>query len=117
VFGSTYGSGAPDPDRVIPPANLAMSVILAALAEIDPESNAPTVTDAVLKRQLDAWGDPGPSGTPLPTSVLLLGLLAWTRIHGIVSLEIEGVFEQVGVDPGRLYNVEIDQLIALRRRR
>jgi len=35
-------------------------------------------------------------------------------MHGIVSLEIEGVFEQLGVDPARLYKTEIDQLVAQR---
>jgi AcrR family transcriptional regulator len=115
VFGSTYGSGALDPDRIIPPANRAMSVILATLAEINPGDNAPSVTDTVLKRQLDAWGSRrGPGDAPLPSGVLLLGLLTWTRIHGIVSLEIEGVFEQVDVDPARLYSIEIDHLITQR---
>ena len=35
-------------------------------------------------------------------------------MHGIVSLEIEGVFEQLGVDPARLYDAEVDHLIAQR---
>ena len=29
--------------------------------------------------------------------VLLLGLTAWTRLHGITSLEIEGVFSQMNI--------------------
>lgn len=44
--------------------------------------------------------------------VLLPGLTAWTRLHGITSLEIEGVFTQMGIDPTRLYTTEIDHLIA-----
>lgn len=113
VFGSTYGSGALDPERIIPPANRAMGVILATLAQIDVDEKTPRVTDTLLKRQLEVWGTRrGPGEPPLPSGVLLLGLLTWTRIHGIVSLEIEGVFEQVGVDPARLYNVEIDNLVA-----
>jgi hypothetical protein len=35
-------------------------------------------------------------------------------MHGIISLEIEGFFDQVGVDPARLYRLEIDRLIAER---
>ena len=32
-------------------------------------------------------------------------------MHGIMSLEIEGVFDQVGVDAARLYDQEIKHLI------
>ena len=33
-------------------------------------------------------------------------------MHGIVSLEIEGFFAQMGLDPARLYKAEIDRLLA-----
>jgi Tetracyclin repressor-like, C-terminal domain len=49
-----------------------------------------------------------------PAGDLMLGLAAWTRLHGIISLEIEGFFLQVGVDPARLYDSEIDRLISER---
>ena len=32
-------------------------------------------------------------------------------MHGILSLEIEGFFAQMDVDPARLYKVEIDGLL------
>ena len=106
VFGSTYGSGALDPGRIIPAAQQSMSVLLTAIAELGPPQHAPRLTDTVLERQLIAWGTAG--GASREPATLLLGLTAWTRMHGIVSLEIEGVFEQVGVDPARLYKAEID---------
>jgi AcrR family transcriptional regulator len=113
VFGSTYGSGSLDPERVIPAAHRGMTVLLAALAELGPAAAAPRVGDRILARQLADWGDS--HGEPaLAPGVLLLGLAAWTRMHGIVSLEIEGVFEQLGVDPARLYDAEVDHLIAQR---
>jgi len=113
LFGSTYGSGALDPERVIPAAHRGMTVTLAALAELGSADDSPVVRDGILKRQLADWGDT-PGDSPLPSGVLLLGLVSWTRMHGIVSLEIEGVFEQLGVDPARLYKSEIDHLIAQR---
>lgn len=113
VFGSTYGSGALDPERIIPAAHRSMSVILAALAELGPADDAPVVDDAVLERQLADWGET-PGTPPASPGVLLLGLVSWMRMHGIVSLEIEGVFEQLGVDPARLYRAEIDHLVAQR---
>jgi len=113
VFGSTYGSGALDPERVIPAAHRGMTVLLAALAELGPASGAPSVGDPSLRRQLADWAER--HGEPaLAPGVLLLGLAAWTRMHGIVSLEIEGVFEQLGVEPARLYDAEVDHLIAQR---
>jgi hypothetical protein len=44
VFGSVPGSGALDPDRVIPAAHRAMRVLLAALADLGPAAAAPDVT-------------------------------------------------------------------------
>jgi AcrR family transcriptional regulator len=113
VFGSTYGSGALDPQRVIPAAHRSMSVLLAGLAELGPAAGGPSVGDRVLGRQLADWGERH-GETELAPGVLLLGLAAWTRMHGVVSLEIEGVFEQLGVDPARLYDAEVEHLIAQR---
>jgi AcrR family transcriptional regulator len=113
VFGSTYGSGALDHERVIPAAHRGMSVLLAALAALGPAADAPRVRDPILARQLADWSDR--HGEPeLAPGVLLLGVAAWTRMHGIVSLEIEGVFKQLDVDPARLYDAEVDHLIAQR---
>jgi AcrR family transcriptional regulator len=113
VFGSSYGSGELDPDRIIPPAQRAMDIVLAALSELGPAEQAATVSDSVLRRELANWGNRS-ANSPHDPRVLLIGLLAWTRVHGIISLEIEGFFEQVGVDPARLYEAEIDHLVAQR---
>jgi AcrR family transcriptional regulator len=113
VFGSSYGSGKLDPDRLVPPAQRAMSIVLAALSELGPAERAATVSDSELRRELVHWGN-GSKDSPHDPRVLFLGLLAWTRVHGIISLEIEGFFEQIGVDPARLYKAEIDHLVAQR---
>ena len=59
--------------------------------------------DRVLRRELAGWGSTQPADVAAEPGHLLLGLLAWTRMHGIVSLEIEGFFVHGGVDPGPLY--------------
>ena len=110
VFGSTYGSGELDPERIIPAAHRAMGVILAALAELEPSDEGPAVADRVLRAAARRLGRKPGEATPHP-GVLLRGLAAWTRMHGILSLEIEGFFAQMGVDPARLYKVEIDGLL------
>ncbi len=113
VFGSSYGSGELDPARITPQAQRAMDVVLVALSELDPGERAATVRDSVLRDELSSWGQRS-SDSPHDPRVLLLGLLAWTRMHGIISLEIEGFFEQVGVDPARIFEAEIDHLVAQR---
>jgi AcrR family transcriptional regulator len=114
VFGSTYGTGALDPARIIPAATRSMTAILSALADLS-TSPPPAVSDRILQSQLEQWGARQDPGTTPAAGNLLLGLAAWTRLHGIISLEIDGFFLQVGVDPARLYDSEIDHLISERR--
>jgi AcrR family transcriptional regulator len=113
VFGSTYGTGALDPARIIPAATRSMAAILSALDELE-QSPTPPVSDPVLGHELEEWGKRQGSGAVRDEGVLLLGLVAWTRLHGIISLEIEGFFLQVGVNPARVFDSEIDHLIVQR---
>ena len=113
VFGSTYGSGELDPDRIIPAAARSMAVVLADLAGLDAANPAPKVEDPALRRELQQWGKR--SGEISDPGVLLLGLLGWSRMHGIVSLEIEGFYEQVGVEPDLLYEAEVQHLLEQRK--
>ena len=113
VFGSSYGSGKLDPDRIIPPAQRSMEIVLAALSEMGPAERAATVNDSELRRELVGWGN-GSEDSPHDPRVLFLGLLASIRIHGVISLEIDGFFEQIGIDPDRVYKAEVDHLVAQR---
>jgi hypothetical protein len=40
----------------------------------------------------------GGGGAEPPVRILELGLRTWSRIHGPLSLEIEGIFEEMGLD-------------------
>ena len=113
VFGSTYGSGELDPDRIIPAAHRAMGVLLRALADLTPDP-APPVGDATLRRQLVEWAGNRPDNLQLDPGVLALGVLGWTRLHGVISMEIEGILEPTGIDPARIYGAEIEHLVAQR---
>ena len=62
-----------------------------------------------LRRELVHWGN-GSEDSPHDPRVLFLGLLAWTRIHGIISLEIEGFFEQIGIEPAPIFKAEFDRV-------
>lgn len=38
------------------------------------------------------------------------GVLIWSRLHGIVSLEIAGNFASMSIDPGQLFETELTAL-------
>ena len=44
--------------------------------------------------------------------VLKLGVLTWSRLHGIVSLELAGILGDMGLDAGLLVQAEIDDVVA-----
>jgi AcrR family transcriptional regulator len=113
VFGSTYGTGALDPARIIPAATRSMTAILSALDEFG-ASTPSGVSDEVLGGELQQWGKRQGVREDFEVSALLLGIVAWTRLHGIVSLEIEGFFLPLEVDPARVFDSEIDHLISQR---
>jgi AcrR family transcriptional regulator len=66
------------------------------------------VPDPRLAEQLTGWAsrrgidaDPGRS---------LRAVMAWSRLHGMVDLEIEGNYADLGIDPGLLFAAEVDTL-------
>ncbi len=51
----------------------------------------------------------GSEGFPAP--VLRLGVLFWTRMQGIVSLELSAVFKDMGLDGGALLDDEVKRVV------
>ena len=47
-------------------------------------------------------------------AVALHAVTAWSRLHGFVSLEIEGNFTSMGLDPGPLFAAEVEALSSAR---
>jgi AcrR family transcriptional regulator len=114
VFSSTYGSGHLAPERTVPAAHRSMSLFLDAIADLGPHDDPGSERGTALDRQLERWARSRSDGAELPAAVLHLGVVAWTRLHGVVSLEIEGTFASMELDGERLYEAEVDQLIAQR---
>ena len=106
LFGSTYGSGRDAPETV-PASHRSMAVLLDALAAVRPQ--APV--GGALEQQLEQWARSREGGLARDTATLYTGVLGWTRLHGLISLEIEGVFASMGLDPELLYAAEVDGLI------
>ncbi|MFJ2786127.1 MULTISPECIES: TetR/AcrR family transcriptional regulator [unclassified Streptomyces] len=54
------------------------------------------------------------AGHPAPPGALHRFLILWTRLHGVLSLELAGHFTGMGIDPALLYAAELDGVLALR---
>ena len=40
-------------------------------------------------------------------------MIAWTRLHGFVSLELEGAFASMGIDADTVFHREVDALATI----
>lgn len=126
VFSSPVGSGQLEPGRVIPASQRSMDVFLSVLSAVGGSPSAPRVSTAPpvpagppgppgpsvtprLRAQLEAWHARS-AASALPPTTLLRALLAWTRLHGVLSLELDGHLTSTGVDPALLYQAEVDVL-------
>jgi AcrR family transcriptional regulator len=113
VFSSPVGSGHPAPESAIPAAQRSIDFFLTVLSAAggsagpEPEPAAPPA----LRTQLEAR-PARPDAPVLPSAVLLRGVQAWTRLHGVLSLELDGHLIAAGVDPALLYQAEADILVS-----
>src|SRR5262245_12253381 len=108
IFGTPVpGYNAP-PARTMPSAQAAFVPLLAALAELpaDPLPAGP----AQLDRESERWAaDVG--APPLPGPLLRYAVTVWTRLHGVVSLEIAGHFDPALPDGELFYLAELDDIL------
>jgi AcrR family transcriptional regulator len=100
--------GFADPEEAIATVHGAMLVLLRVLGDLVGDCAGPQ--DA-LDEQLAAWGERRGGGGASPL-VLRLGVLTWTRLHGIVSLELAGVFADMGIDAAELVAAELRAIAA-----
>ena len=90
---------------LIDAAQAAMNVLLGTLGEAGEQATAPPEP---LASQLAAWA--GPYDHLAGPAVALGAILAWSRLHGFVSLEIAGNYASMGLDPARLFELELAAL-------
>jgi AcrR family transcriptional regulator len=110
AFMSSVGSGLLDPSRIIPASQRSMAVFLDVLSGLHVGEDSNVVPDG-LDAQLQAWH--GRSGAPaLPSNVLYRGIACWTRLHGVLSLELEGQLGATTIDPALIYRAEVNALMS-----
>ncbi|MER5268434.1 TetR/AcrR family transcriptional regulator [Actinosynnema sp. NPDC002837] len=83
---------------------------MSALLRVLPREDSATAGSSTLDAQLVGWAGARGEGD-VPPAVLLTGLRAFTRLHGVLSLEVSGQFGPMGVDPALLYRAEVESLI------
>ncbi|WP_327134541.1 TetR/AcrR family transcriptional regulator [Streptomyces sp. NBC_01343] len=84
-----------------------MSVLLDACT-----AEAPEERDGALEEHLAGHREWAGSHPDAPPSALRLALAFWSRLHGVLSLELAGHFTGMGLDPARLYAAEVAGLTA-----
>lgn len=85
----------------------AMNVLLDALDDSD-GGGADAVPEP-LATQLTAWAEPHHPG--IAPAHALRAVLIWSRLHGIVSLEVAGNFESMGIDADQIFEAELSDLV------
>jgi AcrR family transcriptional regulator len=103
------GSGELAPERVIPAAQRAMAVILDAIENLPRARQPKPKLTADLRAQLDAWTH-RVGGQPRPPAILLRGVIFWSRLHGLISLELDGHLASMQLDAELLYRAELAEL-------
>ncbi|MFG2024793.1 TetR/AcrR family transcriptional regulator [Streptomyces sp. NPDC048825] len=110
-----YGTPVPGyhaPDDVTALASEIMSTLLdaCAAASADSEDSAGTGTATAFGDHLEhhrQWA----RGHSAPPAALHRALSFWTRLHGVLSLELAGHFTGMGFDPSLLFTAELDGLL------
>ncbi|WP_239134627.1 TetR-like C-terminal domain-containing protein [Streptomyces sp. SID12488] len=75
--------------------------------EADATKTDATTGDRTLDGQLRQWARS--QGRPdITPGVARAALLIWSRVHGIVSLELTGMFDSHSLEAHRLIDLEID---------
>ncbi|MGW5472412.1 TetR/AcrR family transcriptional regulator [Streptomyces chartreusis] len=102
-----YGTPVPGyhaPDDTTAISSEIMATLLDACAAL-PADGPATPFDEHLEGHRD-WA----RGHPAPAAALHRALTFWTRLHGVLSLELAGQFTGMGLDPAQLFAAELDDL-------
>ncbi|MGP4103335.1 TetR/AcrR family transcriptional regulator [Nonomuraea sp. KM90] len=104
-----YGTPVPGyhaPDEITGISSEIMATLLDACAALPVEGPATPFDEHIEDHR--QWAD----GHPAPPAVLHRALSCWSRLHGVLSLELAGHFAGMGFDPALYFEAELDDLLA-----
>jgi AcrR family transcriptional regulator len=113
IYGAPVAGYQPPPEGAAPEAERRMCAVLASLVagawpyvrESQPGAYDWADLDPRLAEQVRA------STPDLPPTAVALALRIWGRVHGLLSLEINGHLGRQVRDPSRLYRTELHDLL------
>ena len=94
--------------RLVEAAQASMNVLLGVLRELGDRTGNPPAEP--LASQLLALART--YGPDVDAAIALRAINIWSRLHGLVSLEIAGNFASMNIDPGHLFEAELVTLTA-----
>ncbi|WP_413760295.1 TetR/AcrR family transcriptional regulator [Streptomyces sp. MMBL 11-3] len=103
-----YGTPVPGyhaPDDITAIAREIMATLLDACAALPPGGPAKPFDTHLAEH--GEWA----AGHPAGPATLHRALTFWTRLHGLLSLELAGQFTGMGFDPALFFAAELDDLI------
>jgi AcrR family transcriptional regulator len=105
LFGAPLPGYDAHDERLVKAAQRAMDVLLGML-------DSGPAPEPALAEQLSAWIARRSAATGVDAGRAMHAISAWTRLHGLVSLEIEGNFASMGLNADRLFAHEVAALQA-----
>jgi AcrR family transcriptional regulator len=109
LFGAPLPGYDAHDGTLVDAAQKMMNVVLDVLAGFPHRAAAP---QGDLNGQLTAWARTHEVADVAPATALV-GVTLWSRLHGMVSLEIERNFVSMGLDPDLLFTSEVVDLVRL----
>jgi AcrR family transcriptional regulator len=112
IFGSPIPGYHCPPERSMPVAARSLSALVGVLEAarhagvLLPEDRPRLLAE--LRQQLAAWQSLHPSADAY---VLYLALVIWSRVHGLVMLEIDNQYPPFIQDPGLIFRREVDMMV------
>jgi AcrR family transcriptional regulator len=94
--------------RLVAASEASMDLLLDVLRRLGDPAPAPPAQS--LTSQLVAWAQT--HAFDIDPAVALRAILIWSRLHGLVSLEIAGNFTSMGIDSGQLFEAQLPALTA-----
>lgn len=117
IFQTSIGSGENfAADRTIPAASRSMAVVVNAIAAVagqsDPLPGSPKpATNVRMTEAFRAWAERR-GLSHLSLDVLTLAFFTWTRLHGIISLELGRHLAATGIGAEVLFDAEVETIRA-----